>query len=116
MEIGRALLKCESEIAATHNWRLVSLMHSQLEILPKYFPSDFIYSYFVPMAFFRILNAVSSKKKKKKKKKKTYVYDVIKFPYYFQFSEANTRSSLCRNSISFSFTLQYETYAKGRTS
>ncbi|KAK9293417.1 hypothetical protein QLX08_011632 [Tetragonisca angustula] len=57
MEIGRALLKCESEIAATHNWRLVSLMHSQLEILPKYFPSDFIYSYFVPMAFFRILNA-----------------------------------------------------------
>ena len=62
MEIGRALLKCESEIAATYNWRLVSLMHSQLEILPKYFPSDFIYSYFVPMAFFRILNAVSSKK------------------------------------------------------
>ncbi|XP_017767085.1 PREDICTED: serine/threonine-protein phosphatase 4 regulatory subunit 4-like isoform X2 [Eufriesea mexicana] len=57
MEIGRALLKCESEIAATHNWRLVSLMHSQLEILPKYFPSDFIYSYFVPMAFFRILHA-----------------------------------------------------------
>lgn len=59
MEIGRALLKCESEIASTHNWRLVSLMHSQLEILPKYFPSDFIYSHFVPMVFFRILNAVS---------------------------------------------------------
>lgn len=61
MEIGRALLKCESEIAATHNWRLTSLMHSQLEILPKYFPSDFIYSYFVPMTFFRVLHAVSSK-------------------------------------------------------
>lgn len=59
MEIGRALLKCESEIASTNNWRLSSLMHSQLEILPKYFPSDFIYSHFVPMAFFRILNAVS---------------------------------------------------------
>ncbi|CAK9812642.1 Serine/threonine-protein phosphatase 4 regulatory subunit 4 [Anthophora quadrimaculata] len=57
MEIGRALLKCESEIAATHNWRLTSLMHSQLEILPKYFPSDFIYTYFVPMAFFRVLHA-----------------------------------------------------------
>ncbi|CAL7947776.1 unnamed protein product [Xylocopa violacea] len=57
MEIGRALLKCESEVAATHNWRLTSLMHSQLEILPKYFPSDFIYSYFVPMAFFRMLHA-----------------------------------------------------------
>ncbi|XP_076233070.1 serine/threonine-protein phosphatase 4 regulatory subunit 4 isoform X5 [Calliopsis andreniformis] len=57
MEIGRALLKCESEIASTHNWRLISLMHSQLEILPKYFPSDFIYTYFVPMALFRILHA-----------------------------------------------------------
>ncbi|XP_017788028.1 PREDICTED: serine/threonine-protein phosphatase 4 regulatory subunit 4-like [Habropoda laboriosa] len=57
MEIGRALLKCESEIAGTHNWRLTSLMHSQLEILPKYFPSDFIYTYFVPMAFFRVLHA-----------------------------------------------------------
>ncbi|XP_006560925.2 serine/threonine-protein phosphatase 4 regulatory subunit 4 isoform X3 [Apis mellifera] len=57
MEIGRALLKCESEIAGTHNWRLVSLIHSQFEVLPKYFPSDFIYSYFVPMAFFRILHA-----------------------------------------------------------
>ncbi|XP_033325954.1 serine/threonine-protein phosphatase 4 regulatory subunit 4 isoform X5 [Megalopta genalis] len=57
MEIGRALLKCESEISTTHNWRLASMMHSQLEIIPKYFPSDFIYSYFVPMAFFRILHA-----------------------------------------------------------
>ncbi|CAK9810176.1 Serine/threonine-protein phosphatase 4 regulatory subunit 4 [Anthophora plagiata] len=57
MEIGRALLKCESEIAASHNWRLTSMMHSQLEILPKYFPSDFIYTYFVPMAFFRVLHA-----------------------------------------------------------
>ncbi|XP_012349045.1 serine/threonine-protein phosphatase 4 regulatory subunit 4 isoform X2 [Apis florea] len=57
MEIGRALLKCESEMAGTHNWRLVSLIHSQFEVLPKYFPSDFIYSYFVPMAFFRILHA-----------------------------------------------------------
>nr|XP_012145699.1 PREDICTED: serine/threonine-protein phosphatase 4 regulatory subunit 4-like isoform X1 [Megachile rotundata] len=57
MEIGRALLKCESEIASTHNWRLAVLMYSQLEVIPKYFSSDFIYSYFVPMAFFRILHA-----------------------------------------------------------
>ncbi|XP_053987768.1 serine/threonine-protein phosphatase 4 regulatory subunit 4-like isoform X3 [Hylaeus volcanicus] len=56
-EIGRALLKCEAEISSTHNWRLTALMHSQLEIIAKYFPSDFIYSYFVPMAFFRILHA-----------------------------------------------------------
>nr|XP_012225354.1 PREDICTED: serine/threonine-protein phosphatase 4 regulatory subunit 4-like isoform X2 [Linepithema humile] len=57
MEIGKALLKCEAVIAGTHNWRLASLMHAQLEILPKCFPSDFIYSYFVPMAFSRILHA-----------------------------------------------------------
>ncbi|KAK2579506.1 hypothetical protein KPH14_010813 [Odynerus spinipes] len=57
MEIGRALLKCEAEIASTNNWRLASTMHAQLEILPKCFPSDFIYSYFVPMASSRILHA-----------------------------------------------------------
>ncbi|XP_024884753.1 serine/threonine-protein phosphatase 4 regulatory subunit 4-like isoform X1 [Temnothorax curvispinosus] len=57
MEIGKALLKCEAEVAGTHNWRLASLMHAQLEILPKCFPSDFIYSYFIPMAFSRILHA-----------------------------------------------------------
>ncbi|XP_029174251.1 serine/threonine-protein phosphatase 4 regulatory subunit 4-like isoform X5 [Nylanderia fulva] len=57
MEIGKALLKCEAKVAGTHNWRLASLMHAQLEILPKCFPSDFIYSYFVPMAFSRILHA-----------------------------------------------------------
>lgn len=59
MEIGKALLKCEAEVAGTHNWRLASLMHAQLEVLPKCFPSDFIYSYFVPMAFSRILHAVN---------------------------------------------------------
>ncbi|XP_070167735.1 serine/threonine-protein phosphatase 4 regulatory subunit 4 isoform X3 [Polyergus mexicanus] len=57
MEIGKALLKCEAKVASTYNWRLASLMHAQLEILPKCFPSDFIYSYFVPMAFSRILHA-----------------------------------------------------------
>ncbi|KAL6447161.1 hypothetical protein ACFW04_001463 [Cataglyphis niger] len=57
MEIGKALLKCEAKVAGTYNWRLASLMHAQLEILPKCFPSDFIYSYFVPMAFSRILHA-----------------------------------------------------------
>ncbi|XP_025075295.1 uncharacterized protein LOC105431820 isoform X1 [Pogonomyrmex barbatus] len=57
MNLGKALIKCENEVATTHNWRLVSLMHTQLEILPKCFPNDFIYSYFVPMAFSRILHA-----------------------------------------------------------
>ncbi|XP_043490793.1 serine/threonine-protein phosphatase 4 regulatory subunit 4-like isoform X2 [Polistes fuscatus] len=57
MEILKALLICEAEIASTHNWRLASTMHAQLEILPKCFPSDIIYSYFVPLVSFRILNA-----------------------------------------------------------
>ncbi|XP_046821334.1 serine/threonine-protein phosphatase 4 regulatory subunit 4-like isoform X1 [Vespa crabro] len=57
MEIGRALLKCEAEIASTNNWRLASTMHAQLEILPKCFPSDFIFSYFVPVSSSRILHA-----------------------------------------------------------
>ncbi|XP_043253862.1 serine/threonine-protein phosphatase 4 regulatory subunit 4-like isoform X4 [Colletes gigas] len=57
MEIGRALIICEVEISSTRNWRLAVLMHSQLEIIVKYFPSDFIYSNFVPMVFFRILHA-----------------------------------------------------------
>lgn len=59
MDIGKALLKCEAEIAGTHNWRLTALMHVQLEVLPKYFSSDFIYSYFIPVIFSRILHAVS---------------------------------------------------------
>ncbi|KAI4495206.1 hypothetical protein M0804_001407 [Polistes exclamans] len=57
MEILKALLICEAKIASTHNWRLASTMHAQLEILPKCFPSDIIYSYFVPLVSFRILNA-----------------------------------------------------------
>ncbi|XP_035725608.1 serine/threonine-protein phosphatase 4 regulatory subunit 4-like isoform X4 [Vespa mandarinia] len=57
MEIGRALLKCEAEIASTNNWRLASTMHAQLEILPKCFPSDYIFSYFVPVSSSRILHA-----------------------------------------------------------
>ncbi|XP_011689636.1 PREDICTED: serine/threonine-protein phosphatase 4 regulatory subunit 4-like isoform X5 [Wasmannia auropunctata] len=57
MDIGKAILKCEAEIAGTHNWRLASLIHAQLEILPRCFPSDFIYSYFIPMTFSRILHA-----------------------------------------------------------
>ncbi|XP_015185621.1 PREDICTED: serine/threonine-protein phosphatase 4 regulatory subunit 4-like isoform X1 [Polistes dominula] len=57
MEVLKALLICEAEIASTHNWRLASTMHAQLEILPKCFPSDIIYSYFVPLISFRILNA-----------------------------------------------------------
>uniref|UniRef100_A0A0C9REH0 PPP4R4_0 protein n=1 Tax=Fopius arisanus TaxID=64838 RepID=A0A0C9REH0_9HYME len=57
MEMGRALLKCEGEIFGTNNWRLSSLMFQQLEVLPKCFPSDYIYNYFVPVALNRALKA-----------------------------------------------------------
>ena len=58
MDLGRALLKCEAEIAATNNWRLSASMLEQMEILPKCFPSDFIYTYFVPVALTRALKSV----------------------------------------------------------
>ncbi|XP_063973328.1 serine/threonine-protein phosphatase 4 regulatory subunit 4-like isoform X4 [Diachasmimorpha longicaudata] len=57
MEIGRALLKCEGEIFSTNNWRLSSLMFQQFEVLPKCFPSDYIYNYFVPVVVNRALKA-----------------------------------------------------------
>ncbi|XP_015126877.1 serine/threonine-protein phosphatase 4 regulatory subunit 4 isoform X2 [Diachasma alloeum] len=57
MEVGRALLKCEGEIFSTNNWRLSSLMFQQLEVLPKCFPSDYIYNYFVPVVVNRALKA-----------------------------------------------------------
>lgn len=56
--MGKALLKCENEIFNTNNWRLSKLMLEQLEILPKCFPSDYIYTYFVPVILNRALNAV----------------------------------------------------------
>ncbi|XP_066595070.1 serine/threonine-protein phosphatase 4 regulatory subunit 4-like isoform X3 [Prorops nasuta] len=57
--IGKALLKCEAEIASTNSWRLAAILFAQFESLPKHFPSDFLYSYFVPLSFTRILKAVS---------------------------------------------------------
>ncbi|XP_053596607.1 serine/threonine-protein phosphatase 4 regulatory subunit 4-like isoform X4 [Microplitis demolitor] len=57
LELGKALMKCENEIFNTNNWRLSKLILQQLEILPKCFPSDYIYTYFVPVALNRALNA-----------------------------------------------------------
>ncbi|XP_057326164.1 serine/threonine-protein phosphatase 4 regulatory subunit 4-like isoform X4 [Microplitis mediator] len=57
VELGKALMKCENEIFNTNNWRLSKLILQQLEILPKCFPSDYIYTYFVPVALNRALNA-----------------------------------------------------------
>lgn len=58
IELGRALLKCEGEILNTNNWRLSSSIFEQFEILPKCFPSDYIYTYFTPLSISRALNAV----------------------------------------------------------
>ncbi|XP_031778902.1 serine/threonine-protein phosphatase 4 regulatory subunit 4 isoform X2 [Nasonia vitripennis] len=57
IDLGRALMKCESEISSTNNWRLAALMLNQLEVLPKCFPSDFIYTYLVPIVVCRVLNS-----------------------------------------------------------
>ncbi|GLG97256.1 Protein piwi [Gryllus bimaculatus] len=54
MEIGRAVLKCEAEISETHNWRLHSMLMSQLECLPLCLPSEFLHNYFIPIIFSRI--------------------------------------------------------------
>ncbi|XP_043276579.1 serine/threonine-protein phosphatase 4 regulatory subunit 4-like isoform X2 [Venturia canescens] len=57
MDLVRALLKCEAEIDTTNNWRLSALMLEQMEVLPKCFPSDIIYTYFVPVVVTRALKA-----------------------------------------------------------
>lgn len=66
MEIGKAVLKCEAEIASTNNWRLSAEMLEQLEVLPKCFPNDYIFTYFEPVVMNRILYAVSLPKRKRK--------------------------------------------------
>ncbi|XP_015518809.2 serine/threonine-protein phosphatase 4 regulatory subunit 4 isoform X4 [Neodiprion lecontei] len=57
LDVCRAILKCEVEIANTYNWRLSALILNQLEILPRCIPSDLINSHFTPMVFNRALNA-----------------------------------------------------------
>ncbi|XP_034945773.1 serine/threonine-protein phosphatase 4 regulatory subunit 4-like isoform X2 [Chelonus insularis] len=54
-ELGAALLKCENEIFTSNNWRSSKSMLEQLEILPKLFSSEYIYTNFVPVAFKRAL-------------------------------------------------------------
>ncbi|XP_069691176.1 serine/threonine-protein phosphatase 4 regulatory subunit 4-like isoform X3 [Periplaneta americana] len=54
LDVGRALLKCETEISMTTNWRLHAMILGQLECLPHCMPSDFIHSHFIPVIFNRI--------------------------------------------------------------
>ncbi|XP_044272773.1 serine/threonine-protein phosphatase 4 regulatory subunit 4-like isoform X3 [Tribolium madens] len=54
LEIARALLKCQNELAKSYNWRIKSNFLQQLERLPFCMTSDFIHQHFSPV----ILNCV----------------------------------------------------------
>ncbi|GJQ83912.1 hypothetical protein Trydic_g19850 [Trypoxylus dichotomus] len=49
MEISRAVLKCQIELAKGYNWRLLATFIEQLECLPLCMPSDFIHQHFTPI-------------------------------------------------------------------
>lgn len=49
VEIGRAMLKCQYELAAGFNWRLLTHFIHQLEHLPNCMPPDFIHQHFTPV-------------------------------------------------------------------
>lgn len=53
LDIGRAMLKCQSEAFRTNNWRMKESLLVQWECLPMCFPSDFIHQHFSPV----VLNA-----------------------------------------------------------
>ncbi|XP_066254685.1 serine/threonine-protein phosphatase 4 regulatory subunit 4-like [Euwallacea similis] len=49
LDIGRAMLKCQSEVFRTNNWRMKESLLMQWECLPNCFPSDFIHQHFSPV-------------------------------------------------------------------
>ncbi|KAF5272713.1 hypothetical protein FQA39_LY07740 [Lamprigera yunnana] len=49
LEVGRALLKCQYELATGNNWRLFTHFLHQLEHLPNCMPPDFIHQHFTPI-------------------------------------------------------------------
>ncbi|CAH1119724.1 unnamed protein product [Phaedon cochleariae] len=49
LDIGRALLKCQTEIFKYYNWRRKMGFLEQLECLPTVVPADFIHQHFTPM-------------------------------------------------------------------
>lgn len=48
VDIGRAMLKCQFELASGNNWRLLMHFIHQLEYLPNCMPPDFIHQHFTP--------------------------------------------------------------------
>lgn len=48
LEVGRALLKCQVELAKGTNWRLLTHFLHQMEHLPNCMPADFIHQHFTP--------------------------------------------------------------------
>ncbi|XP_066151407.1 serine/threonine-protein phosphatase 4 regulatory subunit 4-like [Euwallacea fornicatus] len=49
LDIGQAMLKCQSEVFRTNNWRMKESLLMQWECLPNCFPSDFIHQHFSPV-------------------------------------------------------------------
>ncbi|KAF7282801.1 hypothetical protein GWI33_001948 [Rhynchophorus ferrugineus] len=49
LDIGRALLKCTTQVFKTNNWRMKESLLIQFEILPMVFPSDFIHHHFTQL-------------------------------------------------------------------
>ncbi|CAG9855810.1 unnamed protein product [Phyllotreta striolata] len=49
IDMGRALVKCQTEIFKYHNWRRKRSFLEQLEKLPNCTPSDFIHQHFTPL-------------------------------------------------------------------
>ncbi|KAL1121949.1 hypothetical protein AAG570_003357 [Ranatra chinensis] len=52
-ELVRSLMKCESVIAGTHNWRLHTTLFEQFECLYSVLPSDILFANFVTLLFNR---------------------------------------------------------------
>lgn len=58
MEISRAVLKCQIELAKGYNWRLLATFIEQLESLPLCMPCDFIHQHFTPIILGNAANGV----------------------------------------------------------
>lgn len=58
MEISRAVLKCQIELAKGYNWRLLATFLEQLECLPICMPCDFIHQHFTPIILGNAANGV----------------------------------------------------------
>ncbi|XP_030746536.1 serine/threonine-protein phosphatase 4 regulatory subunit 4-like isoform X2 [Sitophilus oryzae] len=56
LDIGRALLKCATQVFKTFNWRMKESILVQFEVLPMVMPSDFIHQHFTQFIINASLN------------------------------------------------------------